>query len=57
MIFGEVEVEDEYNPMFPNDYDKCLAKKEAEKRLKEKEKLQQEAADLAKEKANEAAMR
>jgi hypothetical protein len=32
-IFNEYTVEDEYDPMKPNDYAQCMMRKEAEKRM------------------------
>ncbi len=38
MIFGEIEVEDEYNPLIPNDYEQLMvAREEARRRQREED--------------------
>lgn len=37
IIFGEIAVEDEYNPLVPNDYNELVARREVERRKQREE--------------------
>lgn len=42
LIFGELEVEDEYNPLYPNVYEKVKEQKERERAIRKAEEKRKE---------------